>query len=106
VFELLKELYSCLTNFCRGNQQNQLILYEYIDFFLDEIEQDYGQMDLFCAIFRDNKFLCESFPDSLLKTILNFINIYGRQTRFLHIFKVILSYKNQNLVENQRRVLN
>ena len=105
ILELLREIYKCLTYFCKGNETNQNILSEFTDFFLDEISMDFGQMELVCSILHDNKFLCESFPESKLTQMTNFINLYGRQTRFLTLFRVIQSYKKQNLVENQVRVL-
>lgn len=35
-------------------------------------------MELVCSILHDNKFLCESFPESKLTQMTNFINLYGR----------------------------
>lgn len=49
-----------------------------MDFFIDEIVLDFGQIELVCAIIKDNKFLCENFPDTLLQNFLKFINLYGR----------------------------
>lgn len=43
VGNLLKSIYACLTHFCRNNRQNQILLSEFYDYFIDEIEFDFGQ---------------------------------------------------------------
>lgn len=48
-------------------EENQVNLSKYIGFFLDEIEYDFGQLDLLDAIYSNNKFLCESFQEQNFK---------------------------------------
>ncbi|EGR32970.1 MIR domain protein [Ichthyophthirius multifiliis] len=107
IFQLLRNLYFVLTHFCINVEANQITLSKYIGFFLDEIAFDFGQLDLVDAIYRNNKFLCESFSDQNFKQIHNNIKEFGRQPRFLQILKVVQNYQNQgsnsniHLIDNQ-----
>ncbi|CAD8210359.1 unnamed protein product [Paramecium octaurelia] len=105
VSELLKTIYQCLTNFCKGNRPNQNLLAQHFELFVDKIEIDFGQTTLLCAIYEDNKFLCENIPDSRIKQFLTNIRDFGRQSRFLELLKTIQICKGQSLVENQLKIL-
>lgn len=110
VFLLLRGLYKCLKNFCDNNTQNQQLLHEYIDeFFLDEINFDFGQFELLNTIFQNNKFLSENISDKIVNRLFQSIEQYGRQERFLNIFIVIMRREEPNgqvtyNIDNQLKV--
>ncbi|KAL4492562.1 hypothetical protein ABPG72_007675 [Tetrahymena utriculariae] len=111
IYKLLSSLYKCLTLYCDNYEENQFILSKYTGFFLDEIQFDFGQLDLVCSIYKNNKSLCESFSDNIANVLINNITYIGRQPRFLKLFKIILSFKEKsnrlptNLIENQMKVI-
>ena len=92
-YEIMKTTYSILKSFCSNNDENQRILFPFVkEFFLNELQYDYGQMDLVNAVFQNNRYLCEkercaSIFDEVKKNILQ----KGRQRRFLEFFKVSLN---------------
>ncbi|KRX06791.1 MIR motif [Pseudocohnilembus persalinus] len=100
IFKLLRNMYKCLQIFCTGSEENQLILYNHISYFLDEISQDFGQFELLGAIFYNNKYLCENISERLIKTIINSIKEQGRQERFLQIFQIIMKKQDTNSEQN------
>jgi len=86
--ELFKKAHFFLQQFCEGNETNQGILAEHRDIFLEYSHLDVGQIDLLCAIYSENRYLCESIPDSFLQKFISFIEVEGRQPCFLKFFKV------------------
>ena len=90
--ELFKKAHFFLQQFCEGNETNQGILAEHRDIFLEYSHLDVGQIDLLCAIYSENRYLCESIPDSFLQKFISFIEVEGRQPCFLKFFKVQFLY--------------
>lgn len=86
-YEIMKTTYTNLKYFCQSNSENQKILIDYLDFFLDELQFDFGQTDLVNAIFKNNKYLCENCKKTFEK-MRKIIKEKGRQKRFLEFFKV------------------
>lgn len=102
---ILEKIYQCLSEFCKLNEVNQKLLFEEMQLFLDEIEIDFGQMDLISNIFQDNKVLCQHVSEQLLEQIITYIKIYGRQERFLRIFLIIQKYKDTPILESQLKII-
>lgn len=90
-YEIMKTTYMNLKNFCLTNSENQKLLVDSLDFFLDELQFDFGQTDLVNAIFSNNKFLCENCKKTFEK-MKRIIREQGRQRRFLEFFKVPLPF--------------
>jgi hypothetical protein len=51
MFKLLLCSYKFLEAFCMYNEENQSLLVADIGLFMDELNEDFGQLDLICAIF-------------------------------------------------------
>ena len=81
--------YEVLEKFCRTNDQNQKILFGYLDFLIENLDFDFGQIDLINSIFRNNKYLCEK-SKNLIPIFAQKIRKYGRKTKFIEFFKVQL----------------
>ena len=62
----------------------------YLEYYLDELRIDFGQADLLCEIFRENKDLVESKSDNVMRKLADAIMNFGRQTRFLNFFIVVM----------------
>lgn len=88
-YEIMKTTYSTLKNFCINNNENQRLLFSFVDYFLDEVQYDFGQTDLVNYIFKNNKYLCENcfVTFDLMK---NIILKRGRQKRFIEFFRVLI----------------
>ena len=50
---------------------------------------DFGQVEMFCEIFRDNKSICETHYAELTDDFVKIIKSNGRQAKFLEFFKII-----------------
>ena len=87
IYEIMKITYLALKNFCINNDENQRLLFPYLDYFLDEPQYDFGQTNLVNAIFKNNKYLCENCQKTFEK-MKKIIREKGRQKRFLEFFKV------------------
>ena len=88
IYEIMRTTYTALKNFCMNNNENQRLLFPYLDYFLDELQYDFGQTDLVNAIFQNNKYLCENCQKTFEK-MRKIIREKGRQKRFLEFFKVL-----------------
>lgn len=80
--------YIFLQQFCKANENNQFILAEHKDIFLEHAYLDVGQIDLLCTIYEGNKTLCESISESFLEKFVTLIETEGRQANFLNFFMV------------------
>ena len=103
--ELFTKVHFFLQQFCKGSAPNQVILSEYCDILLEYAHLDVGQIDLLCAIYSENRFLCETVPDAFLQKFIALIETEGRQACFLRFFKVIQKVEERYIPENQIRVL-
>ncbi len=103
--ELFTKVHFFLQQFCKGSAPNQVILSEYCDILLEYAHLDVGQIDLLCAIYSENRFLCETVPDAFLQKFIALIETEGRQACFLRFFQVIQKVEERYIPENQIRVL-
>ena len=74
--------------------------------FLTNIEEEIGQVELLCEIFRNNKKLCLERHAEITDDFLKLIKSNGRQAKFLEFFKIIQIVNDEILVINQKIVLN
>src|SRR4051812_16391314 len=66
IITLFERSHLFLQLFCKGNDANQIILNNHKDTLIANAQFDFGQTDLLCEIFRNNRSLCENVPDSFL----------------------------------------
>lgn len=79
---------------------------EYLIVFLTNIQEEIGQVELLCEIFKNNKKLCLERNSEITDDFLNLIKTNGRQAKFLDFFKIIQVVNEEILVANQKIVLN
>ena len=83
-------------------------LSEHIVAFLLNLQEEIGQVELLCEIFRNNKKLCLNFEkhSKITDELLKLIKSNGRQAKFLEFFKIIQVVNDEVLMVNQKVVLN
>ena len=65
-------------NFAKENVENQLVLSESLVSLLVGMENDLGQVEMFCEIFRNNNRICEEKYFELTDDFVKTIKINGR----------------------------
>ncbi|XP_001359354.3 inositol 1,4,5-trisphosphate receptor isoform X2 [Drosophila pseudoobscura] len=104
--ELMKELmclaHEFLQNFCLGNQQNQVLLHNHLDLFLNP---GILEAKTVCAIFKDNLALCNEVTDKVVQHFVHCIEIHGRHVAYLQFLQTIVKAENQFIRKCQDMVM-
>ncbi|XP_039495318.1 inositol 1,4,5-trisphosphate receptor isoform X3 [Drosophila santomea] len=104
--ELMKELmclaHEFLQNFCLGNQQNQVLLHNHLDLFLNP---GILEAKTVCAIFKDNLALCNEVTDKVVQHFVHCIEIHGRHVAYLQFLQTIVRAENQFIRRCQDMVM-
>uniref|UniRef100_B3P2E7 Inositol 1,4,5-trisphosphate receptor n=1 Tax=Drosophila erecta TaxID=7220 RepID=B3P2E7_DROER len=104
--ELMKELmclaHEFLQNFCLGNQQNQALLHNHLDLFLNP---GILEAKTVCAIFKDNLALCNEVTDKVVQHFVHCIEIHGRHVAYLQFLQTIVRAENQFIRRCQDMVM-
>ena len=72
--KVLEKCYIFLIKFVRNNKENQKILLEYIDLFMDDIEYGVHSWELFCEIFKNSEHLHTFNIAPYIKRAIKFID--------------------------------
>nr|BAA14399.1 inositol 1,4,5-trisphosphate receptor [Drosophila melanogaster] len=103
--ELMKELmclaHEFLQNFCLGNQQNQVLLHNHLDLFLNP---GILEAKTVCAIFKDNLALCNEVTDKVVHFV-HCIEIHGRHVAYLQFLQTVVAAENQFIRRCQDMVM-
>ncbi|XP_012156517.1 inositol 1,4,5-trisphosphate receptor isoform X2 [Ceratitis capitata] len=103
---LMKELmclaHEFLQNFCLGNQQNQVLLHNQLDLFLNP---GILEAKTVCAIFKDNLTLCNEVTDKVVQHFVHCIEIHGRHVVYLQFLQTIVKAENQFIRKCQDMVM-
>ncbi|XP_073839343.1 inositol 1,4,5,-trisphosphate receptor isoform X2 [Musca autumnalis] len=103
---LMKELmflaHEFLQNFCLGNQQNQVLLHNHLDLFLNP---GILEAKTVCAIFKDNLTLCNEVTDKVVQHFVHCIEIHGRHVVYLQFLQTIVKAENQFIRKCQDMVM-
>ncbi|CAK81479.1 unnamed protein product (macronuclear) [Paramecium tetraurelia] len=106
LLQLFSIAFKFLICYCTNNKGNQLILYQYLEIYLQYIQYDIGQCKLLIEIFKDNPRLLNTGVKSLVSRLTEIIEREGRQVKFIEIFINLISIGGQYLLENQILILN
>lgn len=100
--ELMCLAHEFLQNFCLGNQQNQILLHNHLDLFLNP-----GVLEAktVCAIFKDNLSLCNEVTDKVVQHFVHCIEIHGRHVVYLQFLQTIVKAENQFIRRCQDMVM-
>jgi len=91
--------------FVKKNAKHQLILFEEIEFFFNNLDIDLGQIDLICEIYKNNFELIKNVKDRHLKKFVTCIKNFGCQRKFLSFFEVIQVCRNEYILDNQAKII-
>ena len=72
--KVLEKCYIFLIKFVRNNKENQKILLEYIDLFMDDIEYGVHSWELICEIFKNSEHLHTFNIVPYIKRAIKFID--------------------------------
>ncbi|CAD8131502.1 unnamed protein product [Paramecium pentaurelia] len=106
LLQLFQNSFKFLICYCTNNKGNQLILYQYLEIYLQYIQYDVGQCKLLIEIFRDNPRLLNTGVKSLVSRLIDIIEREGRQVKFIDILINLISIGGQYLLDNQILILN
>lgn len=104
-FEIYSLILKWLRLFVKNNTKHQLVLYEDIEIFFNNLDLDLGQIDLICEIFHDNYELIKNVKDRYLKKFIFCIKNYGCQKKFLDFFEIIICCQNNYILDNQAKII-
>ncbi|CAD8068825.1 unnamed protein product [Paramecium sonneborni] len=96
-----------LTNFCKNNFENQILLSNNIGYF-ENMHLEVGQIPLICEIYKDNQKLLTSINrnDRVFHKFVELIYQSGRKAQFLEFFMTIIKQGSKYIFDNQLLVLN
>lgn len=124
--ELMCLAHEFLQNFCLGNQQNQILLHNHLDLFLNpgvrlpsKFQADNNlyitqtlslafqilEAKTVCAIFKDNLALCNEVTDKVVQHFVHCIEIHGRHVAYLQFLQTIVKAENQFIRKCQDMVM-
>lgn len=91
--------------FVLHNKQHQMVVHDEIDLFFTNLDLDLGQIDLICAVFKDNFELLTNIKERYLKKFIHCIKNYGCQPKFLNFFREIQTCNNEYILDNQAKTI-
>ena len=108
--KVVEKAYIFLIKFVKDNKENQNIVLEFIDLFLDDIELGVHALELITEVFRDSENLLTYPLVPLIKKIASDIDLLDIETTkkatLLSFVPVFMFYKDQCLKDNQYLILN
>ena len=102
--KVVEKAYIFLIKFVRQNKENQMVILEFINFFLDDIELGVHALELITEIFRDSESLLTFKLVPLIKKIATGIDLLDIETTkkatLLSFVPVFMFYKDSFLKDN------
>lgn len=119
---LMRLAHEFLQNFCLGNPQNQILLYQQLELFLNPgvssniltsfsetlMLNTYIQIleaETVCAIFKDNLSLCNEVGEKVVQHFVHCIEVHGRYVEYLKFLQTIVKAENQFIRKSQDMVM-
>lgn len=103
---LFKKCYDLLENITQENYDIQKVMKHHMLLFLSNLKIQVNQIELCCAIYKDNIELCSSLKEEDLKPFIDAILYIGRQARFLKFFKEVMLIHGKPILSIQTLILN
>ncbi|XP_053575682.1 inositol 1,4,5-trisphosphate receptor type 2 [Bombina bombina] len=85
--EIMTLAHNFLQNFCRGNQQNQILLHKNLNLFLNPGLLEAETMRL---IFMNNYHLCNEISDRVVQHFVHSVETHGRHVEYLRFLQTIV----------------
>jgi hypothetical protein len=103
---LFRKCFNLLESITQDNYEIQKAMKPHIPLFLSNLRIEVNQIDLCCAIYKDNIELCSSLKEEDLKPFTDAILHLGRQARFLKFFKQVMLIHKNPVTSIQTLILN
>lgn len=100
--DLMRVAHEFLQHFMLNNQQNQMLLHNQLDMFLNP-----GILEArtVCSIFKDNLALCNEVNEKVVQHFVHCIEIHGRHVEYLKFLQTIVKAENQFIRKCQDMVM-
>ena len=103
--ELIDQCYLFLIRFCRQNTQNQSVLFQYIETFLQDMASSVLAVCLVKELYRHNKNFLNRDVSTSIKEMVRLIedmeNNDPRKGQILNSLQVFVKYRNKIIKKNQ-----
>uniref|UniRef100_UPI00358E2778 inositol 1,4,5-trisphosphate-gated calcium channel ITPR1-like n=1 Tax=Myxine glutinosa TaxID=7769 RepID=UPI00358E2778 len=100
--EVMSLAHKFLQNFCLGNEQNQVLLYNDLSLFLSPELQAAETMQ---HIFLDNPELCSEVTESVVQHFVHCIERHGRHMQYLRFLQTIVRARGKHIKKCQDLVM-
>lgn len=100
--DLMRLSHEFLQHFMLGNQQNQILLHNQLDMFLNP---GILEAETVCSIFKDNVALCNEVNEKVVQHFVHCIEIHGRHVEYLKFLQTIVKAENQFIRKCQDMVM-
>ncbi|KAL5013970.1 hypothetical protein ScPMuIL_008240, partial [Solemya velum] len=100
--EIMKYAHEFLQSFCLGNQQNQSILHQSLDLFLNPGLLEAQTM---CSIFEDNIQLCNEVSEGAIQHFVHCIETHGQHVPYIKFLQTIIKAEGQFIKKCQDMVM-
>jgi len=108
--KVLEKAYIFLIKFVRNNKENQFILINYIDLFVDDMEYGVHSWELISEIYKNSELLLSQQFTPLLKKVIKLIDSLPKETQkkttMLSFLTYFMRYNGNNLKEAQLTICN
>ena len=103
-------MYIFLIKFVRKNKENQLILLEHVDLFLDDMEYGTHALELIAEVFKDNEKLANYNIAPIVKKICSLADEQSiespKKATLISFMKYLMIAKGNPIRDNQNLILN
>jgi hypothetical protein len=83
----------------------RMVLQEHLISLLVGMENDLGQVEMFCEIYRDNKRICKEKFQELTDDFVKVIQANGRKSKFLEFFIILQKAEDEFIPQNTKEML-
>jgi len=90
--KVLEKIYIFLIKFVRNNKANQMLLVDYLDLFIDDLEYGVHSFELIAEIFRNSELLLTYNLVPILKKVIKLIDSLPKETQKKTTMLSFLSY--------------
>lgn len=102
---ILRRCHRFMQAFVRGNAQNQALLVESVELIASHLPLDVSAECTILEIFRDNRRLCETVKETVVRACVNMVEQSGRDKKFLSPLHELVRCRGVAIKRNQLLVL-
>ncbi|KAG2392802.1 hypothetical protein C9374_011527 [Naegleria lovaniensis] len=100
-FNIFQKAVLVLTEFVRGNPENQVELFPHMQFFINIFSDKLDTSELLCEIVRDNRDLLMNIDEKLIHKYIDKVGDLGKLSWHLNFLRVLTRIGTSNIQRNQ-----